>query len=91
MAEGTDATSVGARRRSARPAWAPRRPRSDLPTLVVVLVMVIVPVLWTLMLAFQDVRLINLRQTGLFGNYTLGNFSNVLTSPRLRLRSGRAP
>jgi multiple sugar transport system permease protein len=51
------------------------------PTLVVVLVMVIIPVLWTLLLAFQDVRLINLRQTGLFGNYTLHNFTNVLTSP----------
>jgi multiple sugar transport system permease protein len=51
------------------------------PTLIVVLVMVIVPVLWTLMLAFQDVRLINLRQAGIFGNYTLDNLSNVLTSP----------
>jgi multiple sugar transport system permease protein len=51
------------------------------PTLVVVLVMVIIPVLWTLLLAFQDVRLINLRRTGLFGNYTLQNFTTVLTSP----------
>lgn len=51
------------------------------PTLIVVLVMVIVPVLWTLMLAFQDVRLINLRRTGVFGRYTLGNFTRVLASP----------
>jgi multiple sugar transport system permease protein len=51
------------------------------PTLVVVLVMVVVPVLWTLMLAFQDVRLINLRQAGLFGDYTLDNLTNVLGSP----------
>jgi multiple sugar transport system permease protein len=51
------------------------------PTLIVVLVMVVVPVLWTLLLAFQDVRLINLRQAGIFGNYTFSNLSNVLTSP----------
>ena len=51
------------------------------PTLIVVVVMVIVPVLWTLMLAFQDVRLINLRRTGLFGRYTLDNFTTVLSSP----------
>ncbi|RJL21778.1 sugar ABC transporter permease [Bailinhaonella thermotolerans] len=43
--------------------------------------MVVLPVLWTLMLAFQDVRLINIRQVGLFGNYTLENLSRVLSSP----------
>jgi len=72
-------------RRSRRGPLARREARAGLalisPTLIVVLVMVIIPVLWTLMLAFQNVRLINLRQTGLFGNYTLENFTNVLTSP----------
>lgn len=73
-------------RRAARTTTLARREaRTGLllisPTLIVVSVMVIIPVLWTLMLAFQGVRLINLRQTGLFGNYTLDNFTSVLTSP----------
>lgn len=76
---------VGQGRRTGPGPLARREARAGLalisPTLIVVLVMVIIPVLWTLMLAFQDVRLINLRQTGLFGNYTLDNFTNVVTSP----------
>jgi multiple sugar transport system permease protein len=51
------------------------------PTLVIVLVLVVIPALWTLMLAFQRMRLIGLRRTGLFGQYTLGNFETVLTAP----------
>ena len=51
------------------------------PTAVIVLVMVILPILWTVSLAFQHVRLINLRQTGFFGRYTADNFVAVLTSP----------
>lgn len=51
------------------------------PTGVIVLVMVILPILWTVSLAFQHVRLINLRQTGFFGRYTVDNFVAVLTSP----------
>ncbi len=51
------------------------------PTAVIVLVMVILPILWTVSLAFQRVRLINLRQTGFFGRYTADNFVAVLTSP----------
>jgi len=79
-------TSAVTQERRGRPGpLARREARAGLalisPTLVVVLVMVIIPVLWTLMLAFQDVRLINLRSTGLFGNYTLENFRFVLTSP----------
>jgi multiple sugar transport system permease protein len=79
----TSAVTEG--RRSGPGPLARREARAGLtlisPTLVVVLVMVIIPVIWTLMLAFQDVRLINLRQTGLFGNYTLQNFTTVLSSP----------
>ena len=41
------------------------------PTLVVVLVVVVLPILWTVMLAFQRIRLINIRRAGLFGEYTL--------------------
>lgn len=51
------------------------------PTLVVVLFVVVLPILWTVMLAFQRIRLINVRRAGLFGNYTLRNLEAVLTSP----------
>ncbi|GAA5061390.1 multiple sugar transport system permease protein [Thermocatellispora tengchongensis] len=51
------------------------------PTLVITLVVVVVPLLWAIMLAFQDARLINIRQTGLLGNYTLENFTYVLAEP----------
>jgi multiple sugar transport system permease protein len=51
------------------------------PTLVVVLVVVILPILWTIMLAFQRIRLINIRQAGVFGQYTLANLEAVVTSP----------
>src|SRR3954447_19284461 len=51
------------------------------PTLVVVLVVVVLPILWTVMLAFQRIRLINLRRAGVFGDYTFANLELVLTSP----------
>jgi multiple sugar transport system permease protein len=51
------------------------------PTLVVVLVVVVLPILWTVMLAFQRIRLINLRRVGIFGQYTLANLETVLSSP----------
>ncbi len=51
------------------------------PTAIIVLVMVVLPILWTISLAFQHVRLLNLRQAGFFGDYSLDNFTNVLTSP----------
>ena len=51
------------------------------PTLIVVLVVVVLPVLWTMMLAFQRIRLINVRRASVFGDYTLANIELVLTSP----------
>jgi multiple sugar transport system permease protein len=51
------------------------------PTVIIVFAMVVLPILWTVSLAFQRVRLINLRQTGFFGQYTVDNFAAVLTSP----------
>jgi multiple sugar transport system permease protein len=51
------------------------------PTFVVVLVVVVLPVLWTVMLAFQRIRLINLRRASVFGQYTMANLELVLTSP----------
>ena len=50
------------------------------PTFVIVTVMVVLPILWTFSLAFQQVRLLNLRQTGIIGSYSLDNFVAVLTS-----------
>ena len=51
------------------------------PTVVIVFTMVVLPILWTVSLAFQNVRLLNLRSTGFIGDYSLDNFEKVLTSP----------
>ena len=51
------------------------------PTLLVVLVVVVVPILWTVVLAFQDLRLIDLRRRGLFGAFTFDNVARVFGSP----------
>jgi multiple sugar transport system permease protein len=51
------------------------------PTLLVVFAVVVLPILWTFVLAFQRVRLINIRRTSLFAPYTLDNFVTVFTSP----------
>ena len=51
------------------------------PTLIIVLSVVVLPILWTIMIAFQRLRLRNLRRTSLFNaEYTLQNFKTVLTS-----------
>ncbi|WP_308291570.1 sugar ABC transporter permease [Microbacterium sp. G2-8] len=50
------------------------------PTLIIVLVAVVLPILWAVALAFQDVRLINIGTAGFFGEYTLDNFIGVITS-----------
>ncbi|UBU15067.1 carbohydrate ABC transporter permease [Nonomuraea gerenzanensis] len=51
------------------------------PTLIITLVVVVLPLLWAIMLAFQSVRLINIRRTGVFGQYTLENFTYVISEP----------
>ena len=43
--------------------------------------MVVLPILWTFVLAFQDLRVIDLRRKGMFGSFTLDNFAAVFTSP----------
>jgi multiple sugar transport system permease protein len=78
-----------------RRSWRPRRgaPRSRMareenrtglalisPTLLIVVIVVVLPIVWTISLAFQRVRLINLRRTGIFGQYTIDNFVEVLAS-----------
>ncbi|MFX0592414.1 carbohydrate ABC transporter permease [Melissospora conviva] len=73
-------------RQRRRPLTMRRRESRDglalvTPTLVVVLTVVALPICWTVLLAFQRVRLATLRRTGLFGELTLANFERVLTSP----------
>lgn len=50
------------------------------PTFVIIAVAVVLPILWAVSLAFQRVRLLNIRGTGFFGEYTLDNFASVLSS-----------
>ncbi len=51
------------------------------PTLLVVLVVVVLPIAWTVLLAFQRARLIDLQSMNLFGNWTWDNFDQVFTAP----------
>ena len=51
------------------------------PTIIIVIAVVVLPILWSISLAFQRVRLINLRTAGIFGNYVLDNFKNVISAP----------
>jgi multiple sugar transport system permease protein len=51
------------------------------PTLIVVLAVVVVPVLWTVFIAFRELRLRDIREVGIFGGgFTLDNFIGVFTS-----------
>jgi multiple sugar transport system permease protein len=51
------------------------------PTFVVVMAVIILPVLWTVFIAFRELRLRDLREVGIFGGgFTLDNFIGVLTS-----------
>jgi multiple sugar transport system permease protein len=78
-------TNTAARRRARRSTRDRQDARAGLamvsPTVLVIIVAVVLPVLWTIMFSFQRVRLINLRTAGVFGNYSLDNFSQVFTSP----------
>ncbi|WP_409074524.1 carbohydrate ABC transporter permease [Micromonospora chalcea] len=51
------------------------------PTLLVLLAVIGIPIVWTVVLAFQRVRLATLRKTGLFGELTLDNIGRVLHTP----------
>jgi multiple sugar transport system permease protein len=51
------------------------------PTVIVVFVMVVLPVLWALVLSFQRIRLLQLRRLDVFGgNYTLRNYDQLFSS-----------
>jgi multiple sugar transport system permease protein len=75
----------GARRR--RSGLARRDARSGLllitPTLVIVLAVVLVPLVWSVLIAFQRIRLIRVGRTGLFENLTTANFARVFGSDAL--------
>lgn len=70
-----------------RATLARRNARSGLllitPTLVIVVAVVVVPVVWSVLIAFQRVRLIGIGRTGLFENLTVANFSRVFGSDTL--------
>jgi multiple sugar transport system permease protein len=71
--------------RRARDTRARRDSRAGIalvsPTVIVVLVMVVLPVLWALILSFQRIRLLQLRRLDLLGGeYTLRNYDLLLTS-----------
>lgn len=51
------------------------------PTLLVLLVVVLYPLIWAVSMSLQEVKLINLRRVSLFGTPTLDNFVEVLTTP----------
>jgi multiple sugar transport system permease protein len=82
--EGGAAATGGKPRRRGR-TLAQQEARAGLtllsPTLVVVLVMVVIPILWTIVIAFQSLRLRNLRTRLFDWQFTLDNFQTVLTSP----------
>jgi multiple sugar transport system permease protein len=73
------------KRRARASTRARRESRAGLlfvsPTVIVVVVMVILPVLWALILSFQRVRLSGIRRLDLFGGeYTLRNFDLLFSS-----------
>ncbi|WP_405433324.1 carbohydrate ABC transporter permease [Micromonospora sp. NBC_00617] len=51
------------------------------PTLLVTIAVIGIPIIWTVVLAFQRVRLATLRKTGLFGEFTMDNIDRVLHTP----------
>lgn len=51
------------------------------PTLLVVLVVVILPIAWTVLLAFQHARLVDIQGMDFLSNWTWKNFTAVFTSP----------
>ena len=49
-----------------------------LPTTVIVVAVIIVPLLWNVLLAFQDSTYLTVRLNGIFNAFTLSNFTEVL-------------
>jgi len=53
------------------------------PTLLIVLAVVVLPLLWSVLISFQRLRLINVGRASLFSPLTLDNFRRVVTSQEL--------
>jgi ABC-type sugar transport system permease subunit len=51
------------------------------PTVVIVVAVVVVPVLWNVVLSFQNLSLVQIHTSGIFGGFTLDNFTQVLADP----------
>jgi ABC-type sugar transport system permease subunit len=49
------------------------------PTVIIVVAVVVVPVLWNVVLAFQQLSLLQIRNSGIFGSFTAANFTAVLS------------
>ncbi|MFF3562555.1 carbohydrate ABC transporter permease [Streptomyces sp. NPDC002574] len=82
----TPATGTPRGPRGRRPlTLAQRENRTGLafvsPTLLVVLVVVILPIAWTVLLAFQHARLVDIQGMDFLSNWTWKNFTAVFTSP----------
>ena len=75
-----ESRSVGVTRSAKRRADARAGLVLISPTFIIVLVMVVLPILWTISMAFQQIRLLNLRSAGIFGDYTLENFEGILSA-----------
>ena len=77
--------SKGASVRRGRSITARRDNRTGLimvaPTMIIVIAVIIVPILWNVLLAFQNSTYLSVRTNGLFGEFTLDNFTAVLTDP----------
>ena len=85
MATTAPADAPLAASRQGKGARAKRDARAGLalvsPTVIVVIVMVVLPVLWALVLSFQRIRLLNIQQLDLLGGeYTLRNYDQLLSS-----------
>ncbi|MFB2597884.1 carbohydrate ABC transporter permease [Herbiconiux sp. P17] len=52
-----------------------------LPTTIIIFAIIIVPVIWNLILAFQDTSFTSIATNGLANPFTLQNFADVLTDP----------
>src|SRR5918993_4047943 len=50
------------------------------PTLVIILAVVVVPLLWSVLISFQELRLINIGQQSIFSPLTLENYRRIFTS-----------
>ena len=53
------------------------------PTLLIVLTAVVLPLLWSVLIAFQDLKLIQIGSASIFSELTIDNFVRVLTSGAL--------